>query len=101
MVARMVDQAVEARFGRVVLAQAGKVATAAIMGTAITRTFTGPNGDSITEAAVWVGQETQTAATAVWLPVRRGVTVVESDVVRVERNHPGSDSGGWWVDAKL
>jgi hypothetical protein len=101
IVAEMVERAVEERFRRVVLAQVGEVATTAAMGTSPTRTFTGPNADSVTEAAVWVNQETQTADTAIWLPVRRGVTVAEGDVVRVERDNPTSDSGGWWVDAKL
>jgi hypothetical protein len=86
--------------GPAILAYEGVVATQAIIGTPATRTVTGPNGDPITEAAVWLNAQDveRTAATVVWCTVRRGVTVNPDDRVRESRN--SSASSDWFIDAR-
>lgn len=100
-IAQEVERRVREALSRVAFARTGKVADAATIGTAATRTFTGPNGDSRTEAAVWINEETQTAATYIWLPVLRGVTVAEGNYVLIQTAHPFATSGAMWVAAKL
>lgn len=100
-IAQEVERRVQEALGRVSFSRTGKVADAATIGTAATRTYTGPNGDNRTEAAVWVNEETQTADTYIWLPVLRGVTVAEGDYVLVQSAHPFATSGAMWVAAKL
>lgn len=93
-VARQVKTALESK----VLACSAQVATTAVLGVSPVRNMTGPNGDTISEAAVWIMVDTPTAQNTIWCPVRRGVTLTGGEVVRVVRNSPNST---WWVDAKL
>lgn len=100
-VRQWIVEEVERRIGSLILGMAATVATQAVLGTAPIRNFTSPNGDAISEAAVWMGVDQQLASNVIWCPVARGVTLTAAGGDHVHVTRDSVASGIWTVDRKL